>query len=380
MSGSPPTTESPRPNRNAPRRRSLRLGLALIVAVAVVLVIAAIAGDRGSIQSDERIVLFPTTAHLRGDGQFWEVPVHGWVFEPEVDDRMRSAAIAVLRKSLGLSDVAARSPLLSRRLQPFLVDNQRGKRITVEVAGVREQLGPSDEQGHFTGTLHVPVVAAKQSVDNGVLVVQAHGASHGEGPFRGSVRLVEPSGISVISDIDDTVKISDVKDPKALLRNTLIEPFRPAPGMPELYRRWAARGVVFHYVSGSPWQLVQPLTSFMAQQRLPVAALSLKSFRLKDSSLLELFADPIRTKPAAMDPIFQAYPGRRFCLIGDSGEKDPEVYGLMARRYPAQVACVYIRNVTDEDPDGPRFRDAFSTLERERWQIFTDPSDLAIPE
>ena len=362
------------------RRPRRRLGLAVTAVVLVALVVAALAGDRGRIKSDERIVLFATTAHLSGDGQVWEVPIHGWVFEPELDDALRRATITVLRKTLGFDDVAAASPIVDRRLRPFVVDNQRGKRVIVEVAGIREVVGPSDDHGHFTGVVRVPVLAAKRSAEADRLIVEAHSSAHRAGSFRGSVRLVGPTGVSVISDIDDTIKVSNVLDRKALLRNTLVEPFRPVPGMPELYQQWAARGVVFHYVSGSPWQLYEPLVAFMAKHQLPAAGFSLKSFRLKDSSLLRLFADPLRTKPPALEEIFRSFPNHRFCLIGDSGEKDPEVYGVIARRYPRQVACVYIRNVTDEDPDGPRFRDALSVLERDRWQVFTDPSTLSFPE
>ncbi|MBW2529802.1 MAG: DUF2183 domain-containing protein [Deltaproteobacteria bacterium] len=364
----------------SPRTPKRRLSLVAIALVAVVLVVAALVGDRRTIKADERIILFPTTAQLSGDGRAWEIPIHGWVFEPELDDALRRAALAALRKGLGLDDVAVQSPVLNRRLQAFVVDNQRGKRITVEVAGVQQVLGPSDDDGHFEGLVRVETRQAKQSAKGDSLEVVAHAKAHPEGAFRGSVRLVGPTGVSVVSDIDDTIKVSQVADKKALVRNTLVLPFRAAPGMPELYRQWAERGVVFHYVSGSPWQLYEPLSQFIKDQRLPASSLSLKSFRLKDASVLDLFADPIRTKPPALERIFQAYPNHRFCLIGDSGERDPEVYGLMARRHPKQVACAYIRNVTDEDPDGPRFRDAFRALEPSQWKVFTDPADLPFPK
>ncbi|KAI8050230.1 hypothetical protein BDF22DRAFT_745557 [Syncephalis plumigaleata] len=44
--------------------------------------------------------------------------------------------------------------------------------------------------------------------------------------------------------------------------------------------------------------------------------------------------------------IFNDFPHRRFILVGDSGEKDPEVYAEIARRFPDRVACIFIHDVT----------------------------------
>jgi phosphatidate phosphatase APP1 len=40
-------------------------------------------------------------------------------------------------------------------------------------------------------------------------------------------------------------------------------------------------------------------------------------------------------------------------LIGDSGQRDPEIYLDVARDHPRRVAAVYIRDLT---PGGPRSR------------------------
>jgi phosphatidate phosphatase APP1 len=39
------------------------------------------------------------------------------------------------------------------------------------------------------------------------------------------------------------------------------------------------------------------------------------------------------------------FPKRRFVLVGDSGERDPEVYAAVARGRPEQVSSVLIRQV-----------------------------------
>jgi phosphatidate phosphatase APP1 len=41
-------------------------------------------------------------------------------------------------------------------------------------------------------------------------------------------------------------------------------------------------------------------------------------------------------------------PRRKFILVGDSGEKDPEVYRAIKKLFPDQVLKVYIRDVLGE--------------------------------
>jgi phosphatidate phosphatase APP1 len=102
----------------------------------------------------------------------------------------------------------------------------------------------------------------------------------------------------------------------------------------------------------------------------------LKRFRLKDASLAALFEDPVRYKLAIIEPLLQAFPRRSFVLVGDSGEKDPEVYGIVARRYPIQVQQIYIRDMTGEPADHSRYQAAFRGFPAARWRLFRDPSQL----
>ena len=61
-------------------------------------------------------------------------------------------------------------------------------------------------------------------------------------------------------------------------------------------------------------------------------------------------------------------------LVGDSGERDPEIYGNVARLYPKRVVQIFIRAVKGEKPDDERFLKAFKGVPRDKWLIFTDPA------
>ena len=81
----------------------------------------------------------------------------------------------------------------------------------------------------------------------------------------GLVMLLEPEGKSVVSDIDDTIKVSEIPAGKAIvLRNTFLRPYVAAEGMRDRYL--GLGDVSFHYVSGSPWQLFGLLHKFLIEQ------------------------------------------------------------------------------------------------------------------
>jgi phosphatidate phosphatase APP1 len=52
----------------------------------------------------------------------------------------------------------------------------------------------------------------------------------------------------------------------------------------------------------------------------------MKSFRLTDTSFLALFEKPNLYKVATISVLLRKFPKRKFLLIGDTGEKDPEAY------------------------------------------------------
>lgn len=64
---------------------------------------------------------------------------------------------------------------------------------------------------------------------------------------------------------------------------------------------------------------------------------------------------------------------RALVLVGDSGERDPEIYGTIARLYPKRIRRIFIRAVKGEKDNDKRFTEAFKGVPREKWMIFRDP-------
>jgi len=332
--------------------------------------------DASDIKPDEDVIIFPTQAHLDGKQKNWIVPIHGWIFERDRDSIWRSALAKVFIESLGLENDATRSELFRERVMMFLVDNERNKRLTLQFAHKYVTAGKTGPNGHFYASLRLPVITGEVSTQDNwqdiSLVLPA--ADHRS--ISGKIQMLAQHGLSVISDIDDTIKQSNVLDKKQLIENTFSKPFIAVPGMAALYRQWQEQGAMFHYVSASPWQLYPALSSFFRQAGLPAGSFHLKLFRIKDETALSLFASPLETKLTTISEIINTYPQRQFILVGDSGEKDPEVYAGIYRQFPQQIAHIYIRNITHEGAGAERYQQTFKGIAQTNWTLFTNPENL----
>ncbi len=332
-----------------------------------------------NVASDETIVFFRTAGWLDEKTGEWHLPIHGWVYQPQESRIRRALFERLLTSRYDLTVDAETEPNFSRRLNLLIADNERGKRIVISIAGRTEVLPASGPNGHFTATLTLPADELSASGDGASVPFRAVMSDTDGRDFGGRIRLIGPRGVSVISDIDDTVKVSNVNDRRQLLEKALLRDFAQVPDMAEFYQAMATCGARFHFVSASPWQLYPPLIEFLDAAGFPWATLDLKIVRFRDETLFDLFKQGTETKPPAIRAILDRYPDRQFVLVGDSGEQDPEVYAGLIRERPAQIQRIYIRNVTGEASDDERYLRAFDGIDAERWQLFETPKTLDYP-
>jgi phosphatidate phosphatase APP1 len=257
---------------------------------------------------------------------------------------------------------------------------REAKKISIQLGKQSFKIGNTKANGHFQGRVRISAAEGKRLQ---LEAAQAQTSIRFQSELRneagrkagGEVHFLEATGVSVISDIDDTIKISRINDRKELLRKTFVEPFAPVPGMALAFQSWATNvGARFHYVSASPWQLYQPLAEFVASNGFPAGTFHLKHFRWKDEDLFSLFSSPNSYKPAVIEPLLKRFPQRRFVLVGDSGEQDPEIYAALARKYPKQIARILIRDTTGDGTE--RYATAFQDLPKSLWQVFQDSATI----
>lgn len=328
-------------------------------------------GFPSDLKSDEELRLFPAVAVPAGPGA-WDVRLRAWVFEPEEDSWRRGAALEVLAAALDLPTGAQEDAIFRRRARAFLVDNERGKRLVVQIGFKEHVLESTGANGHSETVLRLTDADLAAAVTPVVAVLPP-----GDGrSFTGTIVRLAPAGTSVVSDVDDTIKISEVRDKARLLERTFLREFEAVPGLADRYRQWAGTGAAFHYLSASPWQLYDALAEFNVAAGYPAGTMHLKTFRPKDSSFFSLFQDPKAYKAPLLEALIGGVSGRRFVLVGDSGELDPEAYADAYRRFPTQVAAIYIRDVTGEPRDAPRYQTAFAGIPADRWHLFREASEL----
>ena len=151
--------------------------------------------------------------------------------------------------------------------------------------------------------------------------------------------------------------------------------------MPEFYQQLSLAGACFHYVSASPWQLYPSLAPFL-DKYFPFGCLSQRHFYIGDKSFVRFFRSSVKYKTATVSGLLERYPQRKFILIGDSGENDPEVYLDIAGKYRQQVTDILIREVYDgvelkEAEHEKRWADLKSRLTpQQRFSVFHDPGEL----
>jgi len=331
------------------------------------------AGPTSTIKADQEIIFFPSVARWIG-AEGLELEIHGCVYEPD----NRNAALFLLRGALALNQIRlndAENKVLTERARLFMVDHKGGRRIVVRIAGNDFDLGKSGVDGNFSAVLRLTKDQASKLTDGAG--VQAVLQSKDKRVFSGQMCLCKEMGTTIISDIDDTIKLTQVRDRRATLRHTFLEPFAPVPGMAEVYRAWAGEcGAQFCYVSASPWQLFSPLEVFLRTNGFPTGAFYLKKFRWKDESVLSLFESPEKYKPMVIEPLLNQFPKRNFVLVGDSGERDPEIYAALARKHPGQIKQILIRDVTGEASTSERYKAAFLDLPSGLWKVFREPVEI----
>lgn len=235
----------------------------------------------------------------------------------------------------------------------FETDEVPGARVRVSVGGTSREI-VADEEGHLAGRL---VLDALLSSDGGwhdvdYTLVDPAPAAH-PATVRGRVLVpAATAAYGVISDIDDTVVRTDVRQVVRMARTVLFGNARtrlPFPGVAAFYRALAAGFAgggpnPLFYVSSSPWNLHDVLVEFLDVQRIPRGPVLLRDWGIEAHELLPTAHGS--HKQAAIRRILAEYPALPFVLMGDSGQEDPEIYASLVRDHPGRILAIYIRDVT----------------------------------
>lgn len=158
-----------------------------------------------------------------------------------------------------------------RSLRSLRVEEQKGTPLLLKFASRTWQLH-SDKEGYFSLSGETPPQA--RTGWNPVLIAVAGSAARTDA----SLLILPPEEtLGVISDVDDTVVVSEVEDLSRLLRHTLLENHlqrRAVPGMAELYNAISARNArpetaPVICLTASPRQLIPAIRAFLEHNGFP---------------------------------------------------------------------------------------------------------------
>ncbi|NYE37262.1 phosphatidate phosphatase APP1 [Nocardioides cavernae] len=236
---------------------------------------------------------------------------------------------------------------VGRTLRSFLTDELPGVPLRVRVGEI-EATTTTDDEGYY-------VVRLAGVRSDGPWVDGTVGL---DGPYRGLVdvpptpiRVRVPTAAAsfgVVSDVDDTILETGVQRVGRMVLQTFTGSAltrTPFPGVVELYRD-LARGdanPVF-YVSSSPWNLHAFLDAFLRHRGFPLGPVLLRDLLGSRAGREE--------KHGRIREVLALHPDLPFVLIGDSGERDPEIYAETVREHPGRVLAVYIRETRLDPGDG----------------------------
>lgn len=156
--------------------------------------------------------------------------------------------------------------------------------------------------------------------------------------------LTEHVKYVIVSDIDDTIKDSQIAKTttfSAILGGLFrghYYTYDPIAGMPELYRQLVEKGALIVYLTSTPYQLGPWLLKFLKQNGFPEGPVFLRW----------LGYGRVRHKWRTLQKLFGSLTDEQRCiLVGDSGEKDLQIYRRICENptFDRRVSHILIRHV-----------------------------------
>ncbi|KAJ3153783.1 hypothetical protein HDU86_005116 [Geranomyces michiganensis] len=335
----------------------------------------------------------------------WLVNVKGWIYGTRAASKRRKLLLSLSRKFLASSTVdAAMGARHDEVAGVFLATSMKNVAVRVAVTGLapsdnilalkqrqssknladamekQEEIEDAetkeldwaalsagdggitlrtDASGFFSGTIQLEkdkVDKWRESrshleFDHNFVRVVAFKTDDPELHSLASIELIGPNGVSLISDVDDTIKDSSVHAGRmaAMHAALFVEP-KEIEGMADAYNFLRAKQVSVHYVSAAPFQLYPMLSTFLKASKFPSGSLNLRNVWEKEHMSSRAYKHKIITR------ILQDFPDRKFILVGDSGELDIETYAGLYAVAPERIIKIFIRDVNSQKHALPKAR------------------------
>ena len=229
---------------------------------------------------------------------------------------------------------------------------------------------PSTDQGDIDGFVQIKndgLTPGDKATQLQRLNVYAQGVEIG----NATSFLVPNKGFTIISDIDDILRITKIYQPKEGLLNSFARPFTPWMNMPEIYANWSKSipDFHFHYLTTTPEQVTRNYMDFI-YKTYPGGSFDTRPLNFSDISAT------LAIRKFLLEKIFQTFPERKFILVADTSNSDVmRDYPAMVTEFPNQVQCIFLRNTssTDSGDKFPYDTKGFKDLNQKSYMFFNVP-------
>lgn len=240
----------------------------------------------------------------------------------------------------------------------FETDEVPGTPVQIRIGQQQHQV-TTDTEGYFDVAIDLqPILEGDRLWEAVQLKLLSENPAVISDSFTAEAIVVsERAEFGVISDIDDTIMHTAATDVLKMIAIAYLgneRTRRPFEGVPEFYQALqqghsGQAGNPIFYVSSSAWNMYDLFAKFLKFNNVPKGPFLLREIELAPDNLLSF--DHEAHKREQIQPILEEFPELRFILIGDTGQKDAEIYQQLAQDYPNRIMAIYLRNVTPHDRD-----------------------------
>jgi hypothetical protein len=347
------------------------------------------------------VLNIPPYANWTDDG--WNVLFHGNVYKvPDISQEKIDDLADVFLVDVDIKDLPPDQQANARNLtKSIFIVQQEGQNVSFHLEpapmqGASGQPGGSNaitpdggdqnvtfpyettEQGDFAEFVVI------QNVTGGGLLAGNETDSvqrlnvYTDGTLTGNATayLVPPEGITFISDIDDILRVTKIYQPKEGLLNSFARNFTPWMNMPEIYDHWSEtlpNNTHFHYLTTTPEQATRNYMDFIFKT-YPGGSFDTRPLNFSDVK------NTLAIRKFLLNRVFETFPKRKFVLVADTSNSDVmKDYPQLAKDFPGQVQCIFLRNTsaTDSEDFFPYDTSGFEGLDNKTYMFFKVPDDLS---
>ncbi|KAK6005830.1 hypothetical protein QM012_007472 [Aureobasidium pullulans] len=346
------------------------------------------------------ITTYPSYAHKTNDG--WRAHIHGNIHHRQPYDEVQ------LNKILNGFLIRTRLKVKNWKFWEAgyhtLTEDElaRGRPLALEVASVpicHATLGAvidacdegsilpvaSNQEGSFYGTTTISDSCAlannKSSIDiptQRFSIVPCNLRSGIDKDVRNAadVLFVPPTGVTIIADLDDVLRVTNTWNVKRTLLNVFVRPFQEWRDMPEvlwdLKRRIEAEGqnVHFHYLTDAPEAISSSYTNHILD-KYPRGSFDFRPMNFTKTG------EMINARKHSVRRLMESFPKRRFISVFDTNNNMNRFPKDMNDFYP-RIQCLLVRDISATErsnwvtPDTRRYLD----LDDTEYLFFRIPGDL----